>query len=183
MQEKYSDNQLVEFINDGKYEYLQVLIDRYMPCVISMASNYNVSGLDDDDFIQEGFMAIFSAVRAYNPEKASFKTFVSLCIERAMSAALARAAGKAKHIPDKLITPIDDVELADNNDPESILIEKENYNNLAQAIKRDLSQFEYQVLCEFLGGKSYALIAETLGVSVKSVDNALRRIRSKIKSN
>lgn len=181
MQENFTDNQLVELINDGKYEYLQVLINRYMPYVIKVASRFNAGGLDTDDFIQEGLVAIFSAVKAYDPQKASFKTFVSLCVERAMASALSRAIGSDKRIPDGLISPIDEIEVADNSDPETILIEKENYNDLAHNLKRDLSQFEYQVLNEFLSGKSYVQIAESLKVSVKSVDNALRRIRTKIK--
>ncbi len=181
MQENFTDNQLVALINNGEYKCLQLLINRYMPYIISVASRYNAGGLDTEDFIQEGILAIFSAVKVYDEQKASFKTFVSLCINRAMSAAFARAVGKAKHIPDGLIFPIDDFELADASDPESILIQKESYDDLEHTIKKDLSKFEYRVLSEFLDGKSYAQIAEVLGVSVKSVDNALRRIRTKIK--
>jgi len=181
MQENFSDNQLVEFINQGEYKYLQILINRYMPYIISIASKYNAGGLDTEDFIQEGILAIFSAVKVYNPQKASFKTFVTLCINRAMSSAIARTSGAAKHIPEGMITPIDDVELTDMSSPESILIEKESFNALEHTIKSELSDFEYQVLCEFLSGKSYADIAQSLNVSAKSVDNALRRIRSKIK--
>lgn len=181
MQENLSDNQLVELINRGEYKYLQLLINRYMSYIISVASRYNAGGLDTEDFIQEGVLAIFSAVKTYDDSKASFKTFVGLCINRAMSSALSRATGNAKHIPENLISPIDDIELADTSDPESILIEKENFSDLEHTIKKDLSKFEYQVLGEFLNGKSYADIAETLGVTTKSVDNALRRIRAKIK--
>lgn len=181
MQENFTDNQLIELINNGDYKYLQFLINRYMPYIISVASRYNASGLDTEDFIQEGVLAIFSAVKAFDGEKASFKTFVTLCIDRAMSTALLRATGAAKHIPDSLISPIDDVELADTNSPESIIIEKENYDALANSIKKELSDFEYRVLCEFLSGKSYVDIADALGVTAKSVDNALRRIRAKVK--
>lgn len=181
MQENISDNQLIELINSGEYKYLQLLINRYMPYIISTASNYNAGGFDTEDFIQEGILAIFSAVKTYDSSKASFKTFVSICITRAMSSALARASGAAKHIPESLISSIEDVELADMSSPESILIEKENYTDLAETIKKESSDFEYKVLCEFLSGKSYTDIAKTLGVSDKSVDNALRRIRSKIK--
>lgn len=181
MQEKLSDSKLVELINSGDYKYLQVLINRYMPYIISVASRYNVSGFDTEDFIQEGILAIFFAVKSYNIEKASFKTFVCLCINRAMSSALLRCTGNAKHIPEGLISSIDDFELADTSNPESILIEKENFNDLEHTIKSELSQFEYQVLCEFLSGKSYVDIAASLNVTPKSVDNALRRIRSKIK--
>lgn len=181
MQENFSDNQLVEFINRGEYKYLQLLINRYMPYIISAASRYNAGGLDTEDFIQEGVLAIFSAVKTYDDSKASFKTFACLCINRAMSSALSRVVGNSKHIPENLISPIDDIELADTSDPESILIEKENFSDLEHTIKKDLSKFEYQVLGEFLSGKSYADIAETLGITTKSVDNALRRIRAKIK--
>lgn len=181
MQENLSDNQLVELINGGDYKYLQLLINRYMPYIISVASRYNASGLDTEDFIQEGVLAMFSAVKTYDASKASFKTFVCLCINRAMSAALSRAVGNAKHIPENLISPIDEIELADTSDPESILIEKESYSDLEHTIKKDLSILEYEVLGEFLSGKSYADIADTLGITIKSVDNALRRIRAKIK--
>ncbi len=181
MQEKFSDNELVALINRGEYKYLQLLINRYMPYIINVASRYNVGGFDTEDFIQEGILAIFSAVKTFDSEKASFKTFVTLCINRAMSSALTRVSGAAKHIPEGLISPIDEVELADMSSPESIFIEKESYNDLEDTIKSELSDFEYQVLCEFLIGKSYADIAESLNVTVKSVDNALRRIRSKIK--
>ena len=181
MQEHFSDNQLVELINHGEYKYLQLLINRYMPYIISVASRYNAGGLDTEDFIQEGVLAIFSAVKTYDGSKASFKTFAGLCINRAMSSALARAVGSGKHIPENLISPIDDIELADTSDPESILIEKENILDLEHTIKNDLSELEYQVLGEFLSGKSYADIAEALGITTKSVDNALRRIRAKIK--
>ena len=181
MQENLSDIQLVELINKGEYKYLQQLINRYMPYIISVASRFNGGGLDTDDFIQEGVLAIFSAVKTYDSSKASFKTFAGLCVNRAMSTALSRATGNAKHIPEDLISPIDDIELADTSDPETILIEKESFSDLEHSIKKDLSDFEYRVLGEFLNGKSYADIAASLGVSTKSIDNALRRIRTKIK--
>lgn len=181
MQENLTDNQLVELINKGEYKYLQLLINKYTPYIISVASKYDVAGLDVEDFIQEGILAIFSAVKAYDSEKASFKTFVCLCINRAMSAAVQRAVGSAKHIPDGLIMPIDDIELTDTNSPENILIEKEDYNDLAHTLKNDLSKLEYKVLVEFLSGKSYIDIAATLGITPKAVDNALSRIRAKIK--
>lgn len=181
MQEKFSDNELVVLINNGEYKYLQLLINRYMPYIIKVASRYNASGLDTEDFIQEGILAIFSAVKTYNEGKASFKTFAAVCINRAMSSALSRAVGNAKHIPENLISPIDEIQIADTSDPESILIEKESFIDLEHTIKNDLSRLEYRVLNEFLSGKSYADIAASLGITCKSVDNALRRIRSKIK--
>lgn len=177
------DNELVKLINNGEYKYFQVLLNRYMPYIISIASHYKTGGFDTDDFIQEGVLAIFSAVKSFDENKASFKTFVTVCINRALSSALTRVAGAAKHIPDALMTPIDSVVLPDMNNPETILIEKENYFDLEHIIKKELSSFEYQVLCEFISGKSYADIADVLNVSQKSVDNALKRVRLKIRSN
>lgn len=176
-----SDDELVQAINSGDYSCLQVLINRYMPYIIAEASSYNVNAFDTEDFIQEGVVALFSAVKSFNSEKASFKTFVRICIERAMLSALTRVAGGAKHIPQALITPIDDLELSDASNPESIVIGKESYTALKCSIKQSLSEFEYSVLCEFLSGKSYNEIAEALGVSAKSVDNALKRVRTKIR--
>ncbi len=176
-----SDGELVAFINKGEYTYFQVLINRYMPVIIGLASRYKASGLDTDDFIQEGILAIFSAVKAFDSDKASFKTFVTLCIKRAMASAISRSAGAARHVPDELILPIDDIDVADVNSPENILIAKESYTDLEQDIKDKLSSFEYQVLCEFLLGKTYIQIADALSVTTKSVDNALKRIRQKIK--
>ncbi len=181
MQTNFTDNQLVELVNKGEYKYLQILINRYLPYVISVASRYKTSGFDTEDFIQEGMLAIFSAVKVFDCEKASFKTFVMLCINRAILSALARVTGADKHIPDGLITSIDDIELLDTSNPENIFIEKESYIDLEHTIKNVLSDFEYSVLCEFLRGKTYFEIADELKVSVKSVDNALKRIRSKIK--
>lgn len=190
MQEEYTeklsqmtDNDLVVRINNGEYKYLQTLINRYMPYIISMASRYRVGGYDTEDFIQEGLFAVFSAVKVYKSEKASFKTFAILCINRAMSSAVARVSGAEKHIPENLISPIDDLELADMNNPESIVVEKEDYTNFALALRSDLSQLEYHVLCEFLQGKTYSEISNSLNISSKSVDNALKRIRAKLKKN
>lgn len=179
---KMSDNELVKHITDGDYKCLQVLINRYMPYVINAASRYKVSGYDTEDFIQEGLLAIFSAVKSYKSEKSSFKTFVILCINRAMSSAVTKLSGAQKHIPESLISPIDEIDLPDMSNPESIIIEKEDYSDFALAVKNALSQFEYSVLSEFLQGKTYLEISKALGVSTKSVDNALKRIRAKLKN-
>ena len=88
-----SDGELVSLINGGNYKYFQTLINRYMPYIVSVASRYKAGGLDTEDFIQEGVLAIFSAVKAFDGNKASFKTFVTLCINRAISSAVARVSG------------------------------------------------------------------------------------------
>ncbi len=178
--ENLSDDQLVSLISEGDYEYLQVLINRYMPYIISIANKYKTYGCDAEDLIQEGVLAVFSAVKTFEGEKSSFRTFVSLCINRSIIGQV-RAVCAQKRVPENLITSIDEVDLFDENSPENILIEKESYNALADTLKSELSEFEYQVFCEFLSGKSYSDISSDLSVTTKAVDNALRRIRAKFK--
>ncbi len=175
-----SDNELVSYVLSGNYEYLQTLINRYMPYIISVAAKYKSYGCDIDDLIQEGILSVFSAVKSYDSEKASFRTFVTLCINRSINDQL-RAINAGKRIPENMITAIDEVILPDECNPENIFIEKESYNDLTVTLKKNLSGFEYKVFCEFLSGSSYSDIADKLNISVKSVDNALKRIRSKFK--
>lgn len=175
-----SDAQLAELINRGEYIYLGVLIERYTPLIRSGISKLSDAPLDADDLFQEATLALCSAIKAYDPEKSAFSTFAALCINRALAGEL-RTAVSSRRVPSGLISPIDDVELAGGTSPEAILIEKESYKRLTDSIRLELSELEYRVLCAFLADKSYADIARELGVTVKSVDNSLRRIRTKLK--
>lgn len=175
-----SDDYLISGINSGKYEYLGPLINRYMPYIIKIAGKYKGCGLDTEDLIQEGTLALFSAVKAFDYEKSSFSNFAFICINRSIVTQL-RAHNAAHRVPGNLISPLDEVELFDENSPENIFIEKESYLSLAEAIRNDLSKLEYNVFYEFLSGCSYVEIADKLHISVKSVDNALKRIRKKLK--
>ncbi len=175
-----SDEKIVELIGNGEYIYLGVLIERYTPLIKSLVSKSVDSSHDFDDLFQESTLALLGAVNSFDSSKASFSTFASLCISRALNDQR-RSAHAGKRVPEKLITPIDDIELTDINSPESILIEKESYMRLADDIKLELSELEYRVLCAYLSKDSYLDIANLLGISVKSVDNTLRRIRKKLK--
>ena len=177
---KMSDNEIISRINEGKYEYLQILIDRYMPLILSKAKTFGDFGVDIDDLIAEGIMGVFSAVKSFDTEKSKFSTFVSLCIERAM-AGLIRKASRKKQIPSNMITSIYDVELESNDNPEDIYINKESFDSLKENIISGLSDMESKVLSLFLEGNTYSEIALKLGISAKSVDNSLLRIRNKIK--
>lgn len=179
--ESLSDIELVSLINNGDYECLQYLLDRYMGLIVSTAKKFSVYGAETEDLIQEGVTAVFSAVRSYDGSLSSFSSFVSLCISRSMNT-LVKSSFNKKHIPDKLLTSIDDVQIADNSNPESIIIEKESYASFTDAVRAKLSDLEYRVFCLFLDGNSYSSIAEKLDVSSKSVDNALKRIREKLKT-
>jgi len=177
--ENLTDDQVVAKIKEGNYEFLQVIISRYNPTIFYYVKKY-CNGDSAEDAVQEGTLALYSAVKDFDGEKASFSTFAALCIKRAIIVFL-RSSNRKKNIPDELISSIDDIELVDTNSPENIFIEREDYKNLADTIKLELSSLEYDVLQLYLIGKSYGDISKKLNISDKSVDNALARIRKKLK--
>lgn len=177
---RMSDDELIKGISSGNYENLQPLIDRYMPYIIKTADGFKASGCDVEDMIAEGVLAVFTAVKSYDSSKAKFSTFVPLCISRAISA-MSKSAAAGKRIPSRLIAPLEEADVYGEDSPEEIYIGKESYESFKRNVFSSLSDMECRVLSEFLSGKPYADIAEELGVSVKSVDNSLRRIRAKLK--
>jgi DNA-directed RNA polymerase specialized sigma24 family protein len=92
-----------------------------------------------------------------------------------------KSASADKRIPDRLLSPLEDAEDLATLNPEQAYIDKESYESFKKSIFSSLSQLEYKVLCAFLSGESYSEIAVRLGITVKGVDNSLRRIRNKIK--
>ena len=175
-----SDNEIIALISSGKYENLQILINRYMPYIIKTANGYANAGCEAEDLIAEGVLAVFNAVKVYDSTKSKFSTFVTLCISRAMLSQL-KLASANKRIPDKLLSPLEEAKDLAMPNPEQAYIDKESYESFKESIFSSLSQLEYKVLCAFLSGESYSEIAERLGITVKAVDNSLTRIRNKIK--
>ncbi len=159
---------------------MQVIIERYYPVILYYARKYAPDDLREDA-VQEGNLALFSAVKNYNLKKASFSTFASLCVKRAVIAVL-RGKNRKKDIPDELMSSIEELELIDANTPEKILIDRENLRTLTDSIKVELSSLEYKILQLHLSGNNYSQIALKLEISEKSVDNALSRVRKKLKS-
>lgn len=179
---KMSDEELVTKINAGEYDLLRVIVARYTPVVKYHAKGFAANESDIEDLVQDGLIALYSAVKGYSSQKASFSTFASLCIKRAMIGE-SRAAGRKKRVPTELCSSLDETpELAGVKSAETEFIEKESFKTLTDSIRLELSEFEYKVLSAFLAGHTYSAIAEECGVAVKSVDNALRRIRSKLKN-
>lgn len=178
---KLTDNEVISLINSGEYENLQIIIDRYLPLIIKTVKNYCPEN-EVEDAMQEATFALYSAVKAYNPQKACFSAFATVCIKRAVIAHL-RKNNSQKAIPDELLFSIDEADIPIAATPESILIEKEDYKTLTDNIRLELSKLEYNVLQSFLEGKSYTEIAKGLNITEKAVDNALARIRKKIKNN
>lgn len=176
---KLSDNEVISLINAGEYENLQIIIDRYLPLIIKTAKKYCPSN-EVEDAVQEATFALYSAVKNYDPKKATFSALASVCIKRSVIAHL-RKNNAQKVIPEDLHLSLEENEIAVQTNPESILIEKESYKALADNIRLELSNLEYSVLQYFLDGKSYREIADLMHITEKSVGNALSRIRKKIK--
>lgn len=174
-----SDEEIVAFINRGEYQYLPEIINRYMPLIVSIVKAY-IPPQSIDDAVQEATISFYSTVKDYNSQKSSFNTFASLCIKRSVIA-FARKSGAKKNIPENMISSLEENDVSYCDTPESIVIEKEDYENFRQTIKLELSSLEYEILQLFLTGMSYSSIASQLSISEKSVDNALSRIRKKLK--
>ena len=181
-----TDEELVERIRGGDSTCMDILIERYKRQVRNQARALYLLGGDNDDLIQEGMLGLFKAIRDYRPEKeASFEAFARLFISRQLYSTV-QAAGRQKHAPlnsyvelsDQLDTQEDGPQ---GKSPEELLIDRENIEGLRKEIWKVLSPMEKKILQFYLEGESYTEIAAGLNRSPKSVDNALQRIRRKLK--
>lgn len=177
--ENLSDNEIIERINNGNLELLQVIINRYNPTLNYYVKKYCPEAYREDA-VQEATFALYSAVQNYNPDKSSFSTFATLCIKRSVIGVL-KSQQQGKNIPEELLTPIEESDIADCNSPEKIFFDKEDFKALTDNIKLELSPLEYKVLQLYLAGYRYSVIADRLDTTEKSVNNALCRIRRKLK--
>ncbi|MCI8359994.1 MAG: sigma-70 family RNA polymerase sigma factor [Clostridiales bacterium] len=185
----FADEELAVLARDGDDGAFQHLIVKYVPMAQSRARAFSRAGLEADDLAQEGMIGLLGAIRVYDPKQASFSTFARLCIDRMLLSAV-RQAGRQKRIPaERLIAadgpddrPVKGLDtFGDENNPESILIAREEAERLRRRAGDALSHLEYQVLSAYLSGESYEEIARQLHTTVKSVDNALQRIRRKLR--
>ena len=173
------------------------LIRKYKNFVRAKARSYFLIGADKEDIIQEGMIGLFKAIRDYRPEKtSSFKTFAELCITRQIITAI-KTATRQKHIPlnsyVSLNKPVYDEDsertLMDvligkrGTNPEDLFISQEEVNTIETRIGEILSDFEWKVLTAYLQGQSYQEIAQELDRHVKSIDNALQRIKRKLEKH
>jgi RNA polymerase sporulation-specific sigma factor len=189
-----SDDELIKIIRDGDSRAQEVLIKRYKNFVLAKSRSYFLVGAGREDIVQEGMIGLYKAVRDYKIDRlASFRAFAELCITRQIITAI-KAATRQKHQPlnsyVSLNKPIYDEEsdrtLLDIlkgtklNNPEELFVSKETYDLIENQISEMLSTLEFNVLQEYLNGKSYQDIADTLDKHVKSVDNALQRVKRKL---
>ena len=131
--ENLSDAELISIIKNGNPEPMAVIIKRYNPIILKYVEKYCPSDLWEDA-VQESTYALYSAVRAYDGQKASFSTFAGICIKRSVIAFL-RANNRKKEIPSKLVTPIHGLEIPDGNSPEKIFFDRNDYKTLTDNIK------------------------------------------------
>ena len=183
--EAASDEELVLGAKSGGRGMFDLLSERYAPVLKIRAMRYSsVVGVDTEDFIQEGMLALFKAVKSFDAKAGvQFKTYAAACINNAMATAVKRHI-KATEKTGASIDIIDEEKLAKNAatmPAEDIYIEREHSALLAVQIKSLLSNFEWQVLKLYLRGHSYLQIAELLSTTTKAVDNALQRVRRKLR--
>ncbi|MCJ7843369.1 RNA polymerase sporulation sigma factor SigH [Lederbergia sp. NSJ-179] len=188
------DEELIELIQEGESEALDYLIKKYRNFVRAKARSYFLIGADREDIVQEGMIGLYKAIRDFKEDKlASFKAFAELCITRQIITAI-KTATRQKHIPlnsyvslDKPIydeesdrTLMDVISGAKILDPEELLLNREKMNNIEAKVMELLSDLERKVLALYLDGRSYQEISDELDRHVKSIDNALQRVKRKL---
>ena len=179
---EFSDLSLAEKVRRGDNEAFGVLSNRYGGLIRSIAERYSAAGLDRNDFSQEGLLGLLWACKAFDSEKnASFKNFASICINRRFLSLVRKDMSK-KAIPKEKLLSIEDLEISDENtlNPEILMLQKEQAEDFDKLLKSRLSPLEQKVLRLYLSGMTYSDISKKLSVSLKSVDNALQRIRKKL---
>ena len=195
--DELKDEEVIEKIQNGDKEAEEYIIGKYKQLVSMKISRYFIIGAEKEDIMQEGMIGLFKAIRDFEVDKQnSFKTFANLCIERQLITAI-KTSNRQKHMPLNSYLSLntnaydnDDetalIEVFDSNileDPLDTITKQEYYSYVETQVRKNLSDFEEQVLQKFIEGESYNKIAEKLSAPVKSVDNAIQRIRKKALKN
>ena len=188
------DEAIIELVHKGNSDALDFLIHKYRNFVRAKARSYFLIGADREDIVQEGMIGLYKAIRDFKGDKlASFKAFAELCITRQIITAI-KTATRQKHIPlnsyvslDKPIydeesdrTLMDVISGAKVLDPEELIINQEEFDHIEIKMAELLSDLERKVLSLYLDGQSYQEISEELNRHVKSIDNALQRVKRKL---
>lgn len=191
-----SDEELLEAIDNNDKKALEFLICKYKDLVNSKVNKYFIIGAEKEDIVQEGLIGLYKAIKDYKKGKqSSFKSFANLCVERQLITAI-KSSNRQKHMPlnsylSLNMTAYENeegnnetqiMEVLETNtieDPLDTITKKEYILNVENVIDNSLSDFEKKVLNRYIQGESYIKIAEKLDTPVKSVDNAIQRIRKK----
>lgn len=189
--EAFSDEELIEKLRQGEDDITDYILEKYKPLVRKKTNAMYLIGGETEDLIQEGMIGLFKAIRDYKPDKdASFYHFAELCINRQLYSAL-EASNRKKHQPLNSYISLSEQEHPDavaaemlvdkESGPEQTVIEQEVWEEYKKRLAQKLSRMENQVLQYYLDGNHYIQIAEMMDKSPKSIDNALQRIRQKIR--
>lgn len=195
-----TDEELIFRLREGEEAIIDYIMDKYKNLVKSKAKSMYILGADNEDLIQEGMIGLFKAIRDFDSGRdASFYTFADLCISRQIYTAV-KASGRQKHMPlntyislysnmsdregengQNEISLLNAISSKDEQNPEELLIDRENVEDIERVIDSQLSTFEKQVLDLYITGMTYSQIARVLGKDEKSADNALTRIKGKLR--
>ena len=192
-----NDEELLLKIKNGDEKALEELINNYKEIVNMKIGKYFIVGAEKEDIFQEGMIGLYKAIKSYDTSKQnSFKTFANLCIERQLITAI-KTSNRQKHLPLNSYLSLNNNAYDDENnvslidifnsktieDPLDTITKKEYYKLVEDKIEATLSDFEKEVLNSYAKGESYVKIAEKLNAPVKSIDNAIQRIRKKAAKN
>ncbi len=194
-----TDEQIVLEVQKGDKQAISYLMNKYKELVNIKVSKYFIVGAERDDIVQEGLIGLFKAIKMFKKDKNnSFKSFANMCIERQLITAI-KSSTRQKHMPlnsylslnasaydNEEENGIELINTLDNKmveDPLETVMKKEYYKQIESSIEKSLSTFEKQVLDGYVKGYSYVAIAKKLDSPVKSVDNAIQRIRKKAIKN
>lgn len=199
--EKYgnlTDEQIISQIKEGDEQALSFLLEKYKDLVNSKVGKYFIIGAEREDIIQEGMIGLYKAVKNFDSSKQNtFKTFANLCVERQLITAI-KSSNRQKHIPlnsylslntsaydndEEGTELIETFETETIEDPLETIMKKEYFSEIQNTMHKSLSKFEEKVLDRYIQGESYEVIAQKLETPVKSVDNAIQRIRKKAIKN
>ncbi len=191
-----SDEDIVALAKEGDKVAMEYQLSKYKNFVRSKARSYFLVGADHEDIVQEGMIGLFKAVRDYQPERlSSFRAFAELCVTRQIITAI-KTATRQKHVPLNSYVSLNKPIYDDESDrtlmdvivgghmqnPEELIIGREDIISIRERAEV-LSALEQQVLTAYLAGKSYQEIADKLGRHVKSIDNALQRVKRKLEKS
>ena len=193
--DKLTDEELIEEFRKGDSEAEEHLLYRYMYISRKIVSSFYLIGAEKDDLLQEALLGLYKAIKEYNPDKnCSFKSYACVCIKRHIITVI-RSSTRQKHNPlnnyisfnmltyeDKEVYLLEKITNETIEDPENIVVLKERENLITYTVNKYLSEFEKKVLSCYFSGLTYIESSDVLHTDVKSIDNALQRIKKKIKN-
>lgn len=189
----YTDEDLILLIRKGDQDATEYLLKKYAPLVKKSIRTLYLIGADTEDLSQEGMIGLFKSIQNYESGRdASFYTYSKVCIDRQIYSAI-KTSNRKKHSPlnsyisfyasagDTGTDLLDNLEAGNDSNPEHIILDRESTSLFQERLESVLSRLEKEVLHQYLAGCSYSDIAASLNRPVKSVDNAIQRIREKVK--